>query len=109
MVVAAMRIRLPDLDQRIGYRYSIAVEDAPLDAHALTGSLRLGQHIAAGVPPQERRGEERAPSLGTRYGECTHDFASPDAGDSKGVASDPRTTMSQRYPSAHSGSVTVWS
>jgi hypothetical protein len=55
MVVAAMRIRLPDLDQRIGYRYSIAVEDAPLDANALTGSLRLGQYVPAGVLTQECR------------------------------------------------------
>src|SRR2546425_4344654 len=41
VVVAAMCIRLPDFDQRVGYWYPIAIENMPFDANALTGSLRL--------------------------------------------------------------------
>jgi hypothetical protein len=49
MVVAAVRVRLPDLDHCVGYWHPVAVDDAPLNTYALAGSFRLGQHISARI------------------------------------------------------------
>src|SRR5205085_6790116 len=108
MVVAAMRIRLPDFDHRIGYWHPVAIDNAPLDANALTGRLRPGQHITTGILTQESRCEEWTHCLRTGQGNCRHALALPDASnspdslvspvsdDSNGVAYGPRTTMFQR-------------
>src|SRR6266581_7772335 len=105
MVVAAMRIRLPDFDHCIGYWHLVAIENAPLDANALPGRLRSGQHITTGILTQESRREEWTYCLRTGQGKCLHGLAPPDASnppdssesdDSNGVAYGPRTTMSQR-------------
>src|SRR5258707_13324570 len=46
MIIAPVRVGLPDLDQGIGYAHTIAVNHMPLDADTLTSRFRPGQHIA---------------------------------------------------------------
>src|SRR5436309_1621130 len=108
MVVAAMRIRLPDFDHRVGYCHPVAIENAPLDANALPVGLRPGQHITTGILTQESWCEEWTHCLRTGQGNCRHGLAPPDASnspdspdslvsnDSNGVAYGPRTAISQR-------------
>src|SRR6266487_898425 len=106
MVVAAMCVGLPDLNQGIGDRHPLAIEDTPLETNSLPSSFRLGQHVSAGVLTQKSWGEEWAHRLRGGQGKEPHGAVPPDPTDSNGVAYGPRATMFQRYPSAHSGSVT---
>lgn len=93
MVIATMRIRLPDFNQRIGDRQPVSVQDTPLDAHALANRLWPGQHVAAGICTQQSGREERARRLRAGQRELLH--CPPSCG-ANGVASGPHTTMSQR-------------
>src|SRR5258708_40075143 len=63
MIVAAMSVRLPDFNQRVGYRHPIAIEYTPLDANALTRGLRSGQHVEAVIFAPQSGAEERGPRL----------------------------------------------
>src|SRR5713226_8647106 len=65
MVVAAMRIGLPDLDQPIGNRQPIAIEDVSFDANALADRLRLNQHMANCILAQQGMRKERPDRLRT--------------------------------------------
>src|SRR5579871_3438516 len=55
MIVAAMRVGLPDLHHRIRNRQSIAIKHTPLDTDALSNGLRLRQHIAPCIFTQQCR------------------------------------------------------
>jgi hypothetical protein len=72
MVVAAMRIGLPDLDQRIGYRQPVAIEDVSFDANALAECLGLDQHVANRILAQQGRRKERPDRLRTGQKEFVH-------------------------------------
>src|SRR5206468_3756720 len=62
MTVAAVRVRLPDLDQRVRDRRAVAVEDAALDPDALTLHPVAGQDVERVA--EQRVLEERPDGLG---------------------------------------------
>src|SRR5579884_2581864 len=77
MIIAAMRVGLPDFDHCVRYRNPVPVENAPLDTDALACGLRLNQHMAAGVFTQQRGREKWADRLGSGQRKCGHYCASP--------------------------------
>ena len=85
---------LPRLDDRVGHRRAVAVDDRAADRE------RVGIVGAAPAwPAPGRRG--RGGGTGRRSATAS---AQPPPGSSNGVAAGPRTTMSNRKPSAHAGS-----
>src|SRR5260370_20755 len=46
MIIAPVRVGLPDLDQGIGYGHTIAVDHMPLNADMLAGCFWSSHHIA---------------------------------------------------------------
>jgi hypothetical protein len=65
MIVATMRIGLPDFDQSVIDGQTGAIEDSPLDTNALANSFRGDQDVAAGVFAQEGGREKWANGLRT--------------------------------------------
>src|ERR1700689_1469399 len=76
MRVLPMRVRLPDFKDRVGYRYSVAVEQMAFNSHALSGCAGAYQVIVNGRSHTD--GEERADGL--RCGSLPAHFKSPWAG-----------------------------
>src|SRR5215470_15086686 len=83
------RIGLPGLEQRVEDRRAVAVEDAAGEGDAIAAA---GEQDDAAVLPQKIAREERPDGL--RRSGLRH------AHTPIGVARRPRSTMSQRYPSA---------
>jgi hypothetical protein len=52
---------LPDFQHGIGYAYSVAVNHAPANLHALTGNIRAGEFV--GFQPVAANGKERSNGL----------------------------------------------
>src|SRR6266536_2962458 len=52
MVISAMRVRPPVLDQSISHRQDVSIEYVTLDANALPDSFGLGQHMANSILAQ---------------------------------------------------------
>src|SRR4029077_438424 len=98
VIVAAVSVGLPNLHHRIRHGLSVPVEHLTFDANPLALRRFRGHDIH--WPTRQADRIERADSL--RRGLFSH------RGSSKGVAFLPRNTMSKRYPSAYSGSVTSW-
>src|SRR6267143_1866848 len=94
MVVAALRVRLPDLQDGVVDGRAVAVEHAALDDDLLAARTVAREVVPLG--PVEPQPEERAHRLRGRGGLAAH------RGPSKGVDSRPRRTTSKRYPSAYS-------
>src|SRR5262249_29610883 len=96
--ITPVRIGLPDLEHRIGDGLCVAVDHAPLDRDLLPGHDCDGQVVGRG--PRNPDVQERTDGLRRR-----RHGVSTGTSTSIGVASRPRRTMSNVYPSAWSGTV----
>src|SRR6202171_3544377 len=99
MLIAPLRVRLPQLDHRIAGRgLAFAIDDPEYQSDVF--ALRVvGGHDTESVIRRQDKVEERSDGLRSA-GNQRHTLRS-----SNGVADRPRSTMSKRYPMAHSGSV----
>src|SRR6185437_7313065 len=102
MIVFAVRVRLPKLDHRVRHARACRIEHLNRQPNVL--ALRIGSGESPRVFPMYESQMKKGPyGLRARrhkiFSIAFHRLFS------NGVASRPRSTMSQRYASAHSGRV----
>ena len=107
MMVHAVVVRLPELENGVRHRHPIAVEHAAVHVDPLTARVVARKRVAHRIGPKKAVVEKWPHGLRRRQrarGEPgTHVPLS------NVVAAAPPTTMSHRQPSAHSACVTSWS
>src|SRR5579875_179787 len=93
MEIAPMSVSLPDLDQGIGNRQPVTIQDMSFNANTLAGSLRFNQNVTFRIRAQQRGREKRPDRLRAGQHELAHIY--PSFTGSNGVAEAPASTMSQ--------------